>query len=322
MHVLLKINSVLPVSLYGGTERVVWSLARALSAMGHRVSLAALPGSSCPFAEVIELDPRQALDSQLPSSVDIVHFHSGLEETARPYVVTQHGNSLDTRDRNSVYVSRQHAVNHGAECFVHNGLDWDDYPEPCLDRERRGFHFLGKAAWRVKNVRGAISATRRAREKLQVLGGTRLNFTMGFRFTPDRHVTFHGMADDRKKAEVMMHSKGLLFPVTWHEPFGLAITESLFYGCPVFATPYGSLPELVGADFGFLSDSEQELAAALATAGEFSARRCHEYARDCFGADVMARAYVAVYEKAIAGESLNPPGGEPVASFRNLPYFT
>lgn len=322
MHILIKINSVLPVSLYGGTERVVWSLAKALSSMGHRITLATPAGSSCPFADVIAVDASRPLDSQLPAGVDVVHFFSPpREDTEKPYVVTQEGNGLHTRDCNTVYVSRQHAVNHGAEFFIYNGLDWSDYPDPCLDRKRQGFHFLGKAAWRVKNVRGAISVTRRAGETLHVLGGTRLNFKMGFRFTPDRHVRFHGMVGDQEKAACMMGSKGLLFPIRWHEPFGLAITESLYYGCPVFGTPYGSLPELVSDDVGFLSDSEEELVAALATADGFSARRCHELARDVYGAEVMAHAYLAVYEKVLNGESLNPADGQGVASFKGLPYL-
>ena len=31
----------------------------------------------------------------------------------------------------------------------------------------------------------------------------------------------------------------------WHEPFGIALIEALYFGCPVFGTPYGSLPEIV-----------------------------------------------------------------------------
>ena len=36
-----------------------------------------------------------------------------------------------------------------------------------------------------------------------------------------------------EKGEILNSSKGLVFPVLWHEPFGLAIIESLYYGCPV-----------------------------------------------------------------------------------------
>jgi hypothetical protein len=39
---------------------------------------------------------------------------------------------------------------------VHNGLDWDNYEKPDLKKERTYYHYLANAAWRVKNVKGAI----------------------------------------------------------------------------------------------------------------------------------------------------------------------
>ena len=62
------------------------------------------------------------------------------------------------------------------------------------------------------------------------------------------------------------HGLALLFPVKWHEPFGLALIESLYFGNPVFGTP-----------FGF---------------ERFDRRRCHEYACDRFSSTVMAKNYV------------------------------
>ncbi len=63
--------------------------------------------------------------------------------------------------------------------------------------------------------------------------------------------------------DLLNQSKGLIFPVLWHEPFGLAITESLFYGCPIFGTPYGALPEIVQSEYGFLSNDSKELINAI-----------------------------------------------------------
>ena len=59
----------------------------------------------------------------------------------------------------------------------------------------------------------------------------------------------------------------MIFPVRWHEPFGLAIVESLYFGCPVFGTPYGSLPEIVAPDVGVLSARASDLAEAVRGAG-------------------------------------------------------
>jgi hypothetical protein len=98
MHILIASSATIPVYAYGGTERVLWDLAEALIKLGHRVTLMAKRGSSCPFAPVIEINPDQDLRQQIPADVDIVHFHLrpdfDMEETGRPYVFTQHGNEI------------------------------------------------------------------------------------------------------------------------------------------------------------------------------------------------------------------------------------
>ncbi|MBX9724388.1 MAG: hypothetical protein K2X81_23465, partial [Candidatus Obscuribacterales bacterium] len=65
---------------------------------------------------------------------------------------------------------------------------------PDLLRKRNKFHFLGKAAWSVKNVAGAIDVIKATKnEELMVLGGHRLNLKMGFRFTLSSRIQFYGM---------------------------------------------------------------------------------------------------------------------------------
>lgn len=321
MNILVYTRATLPVKNYGGTERVIWDLVHALALSGQKVTLLAGEGTECQWARVIEYQPDKPLAEQIPSDIEVVHFHSHLEPILCPYVFTQHGNSHGPIDPNTIFVSQQHAINHGATAFVHNGLNWDNYPRPDLHRQRQRYHFLGKAAWRVKNVQGAIDITKLAGEYLDVLGGHRLNLKMGFRLTLDQHVRFWGMVDDQTKSQVMMKSNGLIFPVTWHEPFGLAITESLFFGCPVFATPYGSLPELVTQQVGFLSANQQELVQAIRNRDQYQAQDCHEYARDCFNAKVMANAYIDKYQQVINGHVLNPVLGHIISEYKNLPYY-
>ena len=144
---------------------------------------------------------------------------------------------------------------------------------------------------------------------------------MGFRFTPDRHVRFYGMVDDRQKSELLIGSRGLIFPVTWHEPFGLSLIESLYFGCPVFGTAHGSLPEIITRDVGFISNREFKLIEAVKNADQFSRRRCHEYARDIFNAEKMASDYLIVYERVINGERLNKSVKEVKTQFRDLEYL-
>lgn len=307
MKIALQVDAKLPVAGYGGTERVVWGLGRALARAGHQVTLLAYKGSQCDFGKVVERDPSLPLAAQIPQDADIVHFQNGVPACVdKPYIVTIHGNLLPgtVPDPYSVFVSKNHAMRNGAEAFVHNGIDWDDYPRFVAGQQRDGAFFLAKAAWKVKNVRGAIRIARMAGERLDVLGGYRLNFKMGFRFTPDRHVRFYGMVDNARKGEVANRSKGLVFPVLWDEPFGLAMVESLYFGAPVFATPRGSMPELILPEFGVLSEDERVLAEAIA-GFHADEKLCHEYAADTFNADVMAANYLKYYERRLNGEKFD-----------------
>jgi hypothetical protein len=314
MHIVHVIPSRLPALLYGGTERVAWWLAKEQAARGHAITLLASPGSQCPFAEVGPIDPRLPIEQQIPGGAEVVHFHYPFDGAlATPYLATIHGNdALGTRHHhNAVFVSRDHARRYGSETFVHNGIDPDDYGPPGLERRRDYVHFLGKAAWRLKNVRGAIRIAKRAGVPLRVLGGRRFNLNMGFRLTLDRNVSFAGMVGGEKKNEALRGSRGLIFPVLWHEPFGLAIVESLYFGCPVVATPYGSLPELVPESVGFLSDRMDDLAEVVRNLDSFRRSDCHEWVLDNFTAARMADEYLRLYEKVMSGERLNAE--EPVA---------
>jgi glycosyltransferase involved in cell wall biosynthesis len=240
----------------------------------------------------------------------------GMDDFHTPHVHTMHGNEkeLSSTEKNVIFVSKNQAERHGVEAFVYNGMDWSDYGSPDLSMPREYFHFLAKAAWRVKNVQGAINAIKATKkEHLKVLGGTRLNFNMGFRWTFTRRASFCGMVGGEEKNQLLRKSKGLIFPVRWHEPFGIAITESLYFGCPVFGTPYGSLNELVTEDFGFLTNNEQELTQAIENSESYSKQACHEYARDSFNSKKMALDYLDCYQRVLDGESLNENVPQPAS---------
>lgn len=329
MNIAIVIEARLPVTLYGGTERVAYGLGKALAGMGHNVTFLCHARSQSSFARIIPYDPSRTVAAQLPPDIDVVHFNNTTDcrDLDKPYVVTLHGNGMQPGhiDRNSIFVSADHAARYGCDSYVHNGLDWDDYGTPDLTRRRDRVHFLGNAAWRVKNLKGAIAVARRAGIRLDVLGGHRLNLKMGLRFTPYPSIRFHGMVDNEAKRHYIERSRGLLFPVTWHEPFGLAVIESLYFGAPVFATPYGSLPELVmpadSVNAGDLSTSADAMAADVSHGRTIPPRVCHEYAVEMFNSAVMARAYLDKYETVLNGRALISdfsPVTNP--SPRNLPW--
>ena len=308
MNVLLVFPGVIPVVKYGGTERVVWYLAEELTRQGHKVTLLVKEGSSCSFAKVVIIDFAKSWNRQIPAGIDIVHFHfEPDEEIDGPVVFTVHENHERSRvfNKNAIFVSKNHAERHNSNSYVHNGLDWGDYAKPDLKNTRNYFHFLGAARWRVKNLKGAIKVARKSKEELRVLGGTRLNFKMGFRLTLDPSIKFYGLVDNEVKSEILNESRGLIFPVRWNEPFGLAIIESLFFGCPIFGTPYGSLPELVTPEVGFLSSDSGELAIGIKNYSTYQRVHCHEYAQELFSVRVMAKKYIKKYEDVLNGQTLN-----------------
>lgn len=114
------------------------------------------------------------------------------------------------------------------------------------------------------------------------------------------------MLGGEKKNAVIQQADALLFPVLWHEPLGLAILESLYFGAPVFGTTFGSLPELITEEFGFLSNSKSELVEALKNIEQYDRKKCHEYICDQFSAEKMTENYLKVYEEILSGKKLNP----------------
>jgi glycosyltransferase involved in cell wall biosynthesis len=82
------------------------------------------------------------------------------------------------------------------------------------------------------------------------------------------------------------------------------VIESLYFGCPVFATPYGSLNELVGPAYGVLA-SECEVLAEAILSQSFDLRACHQHAVQSFNAKKMAIGYLEKYQKVADGDFLS-----------------
>jgi hypothetical protein len=122
MRIALAHPSTLPVTDYGGTQRVVWWLAKALASLNHQVYLVCHEGK-CDFAEVIPWDFKNSLDL-LPQKVDICHFFgTPVPATEKPFLVTIDGNGQPNEKffKNTVFVSKNHASRHQSNAFVYNG---------------------------------------------------------------------------------------------------------------------------------------------------------------------------------------------------------
>lgn len=318
MHVLLVNNTRIPALKYGGTERDIWHQGDELVKMGHQVSYLVAPGSTCPFATyMLVYNPYLPLNPQIPDWADVVHVHFPIQEPLKkPYMVTVHGNGKvgEVYNINTVFVSKDHAARHNSTSFVYNGLGLKEYGPIDLKKNRKHLLFLAKTSRIEKNLSGAISIATHIQEPLKILGGRRLSIKRG--------VSYAGMVGGAQKNTLLNEAKALLFPVRWHEPLGLAILEALLFGMPVFGTPYGSLPELINEERGFLSTRADEIALAAREHSSYDAIKCHQFIADQFTARHMTEAYLQLFEKVMNGFALNlePPRTLATEIPRLLPY--
>lgn len=317
LHVALVHDAQIPPPRYGGTERVVVWLARGLMELGHRVTLVARPGSGVPGAAPT-LAYRDDWPARLPADVDVLHLHAPRgtgRPLPRPHVTTIHGNGQpgERFDPFSIFVSRRQAELHGSKHFVHNGVDVSEYRSEEIRSGR--WAYLAKASWKVKNARGAVSVARAARVGLDLMGSRSFPLELQRLWPAWGGLRRWGMVDDATKREVLSRAEGLLFPVRWHEPFGLAVVEALASGCPVLATPYGSLPELVTPEVGLLSAQASDWVAAIRS-GRFDAgagsptlrKACRARAAEHFSHRRMAENYVRYYEQVLQHGRLGEAG--------------
>jgi glycosyltransferase involved in cell wall biosynthesis len=115
-------------------------------------------------------------------------------------------------------------------------------------------------------------------------------------------VDFIGEIDDAHKAPFLGNARALLFPVDWPEPFGLVMIEAMACGTPVIAWDCGSVPEIVDDGVtGFIVSSEKQALAAIPRVAQLDRHRIRATFEQRFGAPTMARAYLAIYERLLAG---------------------
>ena len=314
MHVAVASHHRLPVEGYGGTQRVVVALVRALAALGHRVTLLAQPGTKVPeAAKVVDVPPATLKNAGadlapfLPDDVDIVHAHFPLKRgpEGRPFVQTLHGNLKPGAPvfPNTIFLSQDHARRHGSHAFVYNGLD----PAEFIFRRRKEQWdlFLGRLH-SAKGYHWAIEGAKRTGRRLILAGGWRPSFT--------GVVKYVGEVDGKRKAVLLARARCLWMPAQWDEPFGLTTIEALFSGTPVLGTRRGALPEILTADVGALCDTLPQMLTAAKTIGTRAPDACRAHAERYFSHRVMAEEYLRVYQAVIATGKL-PPG-------RPTPYTT
>jgi glycosyltransferase involved in cell wall biosynthesis len=171
-------------------------------------------------------------------------------------------------------------------------------PKPSL--RNRYFAFLGRVS-PEKGVDRAIEIARRARVKLRIAAKIDLADERYFRerivpLLDDPLIEFIGELDEGRKPGFLGNATALLFPIDWPEPFGLAMIEAMSCGTPVIAWPHGAVPEIVDHGVtGFIVNSIDEAVFGIEHVSRLNRAEVRRRFEERFGADRMARDYLAVY---------------------------
>lgn len=307
MKIVFSHPGVLPVKGYGGIERILFWHMVELANLGHNVVLIGHPESKVKEygIELITV-PGHFSDEWMkviPEDADIIHLsYNKVVPGKIPTIITVHGNGQvgEIFDKNSVFVSKKHAEIHGSNQYVYNAIDLKEYPyKPKKNREWSKFLFLAKASWRVKNLKGAVKAARAAHKHIYVAGGRWWGLS--------RFVHNQGIVGGEYKIKLIRECDFMVFPVRWHEPFGIAVIEAMSQGLPVIGSPYGSLPELITKDVGFIAQNAEEFEQLIKTdySKKFNPDVIRKYVEDNFNVKKHAESYLALYERVISGEKLN-----------------
>ncbi|PPQ29501.1 glycosyltransferase family 4 protein [Rhodopila globiformis] len=328
-----------PPKLYGGTERVVYSLTEELVAMGHDVTLFA-SGDSVTSAtlapmreQALRLDPTVKdwvaiyyrfveMVYRRKDEFDVLHFHidyfpmSLFMRQKVPFLTTLHGR-LDLPEFVETYSTFKDAP------YV-SISDSQRRPIPHLNWTRTVLHgmpanlltpqpvkqeyaaFLGRIS-PEKGVDRAIRIAGKAGMKLKIAAKVD-NADKAYydsqikpliQGNPD--VEFIGEINDAQKPDFLSGAHALIFPINWPEPFGLVMIESMACGTPVIAFNCGSVPEVIDPGVtGFIVNDIDEAVAAVGKIDTLDRARVRATFDRRFTARRMAEDYVDVYESLMA----------------------
>src|SRR5437016_5618429 len=327
---IAPLTEAVPPRLYGGTERIVAYICDELVELGHDVTLFASGDSisrariesMCPKA--LRLDPS-VRDHLAPNifmletiarradEFDFVHLHVDylsypfLRRVAVPYLTTLHGR-LDLPELQPLYqrfddvpvVSISNSQREPLPQANYVATVYHGIPEDSLlpDTGAGGYlGFLGRISPEKAPDR-AIRIAALAGMKLKIAAKVDRVDREYFKeeiepLLAQPHVEFIGEIAEHQKAEFLGNAVGLVFPINWREPFGLAMIEAMACGTPVLAMGNGSVPEVVDEGVtGFIVADEAAAAAAARRLPMLDRGRIRKVFEQRFTARRMAEDYV------------------------------
>jgi len=109
-------------------------------------------------------------------------------------------------------------------------------------------------------------------------------------------IRYLGNVGPAERDRILGHAAALLHPISFAEPFGLSVAESMMTGTPVIAFDRGSMPELIDVGTtGYLTDTVEGAVDLVGACTELDRQVVAQTARDRFSVERMVEGYIEVY---------------------------
>jgi len=181
---------------------------------------------------------------------------------------------------------------------IHHGIDIAQFPFSGAEGEY--LLFFGRIH-PDKGVYEAIKVAQRIGMKLVIAGIIQDQDYFAARVEPyvdGKTVEYLGSVGPDQRADVLGHALALLHLISFDEPFGLSLIESMACGTPVIAFDRGSMPEIIrDGETGYIVEDIEHAVNAVASVQSIDRSACRKDVEQRFSHTRMARDYVDVYEK-------------------------
>lgn len=317
-----------PPRHYGPWELVVSNLTEELVKLGHEVTLYATEDSITaarlkhicpyPYEENPDIDPKVweimhiAHLFENAASYDIIHNHydfvplafSRMVET--PVVTTIHGFSSPKiipiyreYNQDNHYISISDSDRHPDLIYyrtVYHGIDLSHFT--FCSKTDDYLLYLGRIH-PDKGTREAIEIAKRSGLRLFIAGIVQDKDYYNNQVAPqvdNEQIVYLGPVGPAQRDELLGNAYAVLHPISFAEPFGLTVVESMACGTPVVAFNKGSMPEVINHGVsGFLVENVAQACAAIPRISSLDRHKCREWAVMRFSRERMARDYESVY---------------------------
>ena len=328
--ILSPISWRTPPRHYGPWESVVSLLTEGLVNRGLDVTLFATGDSQTrgtlaavcprPYSEDASVDPKVAECLHISAifersaEFDLIHNHfdflpltySGLVDT--PVVTTIHGfSSPAIVPVYKKYNARGHyvAISEADRspqldyiATIHHGIDIAQFPFSAAQGEY--LLFFGRIHPH-KGVFEAIQVAQRVGIKLVIAGIIQDEDYFHSRVEPyldGDAVEYVGAVGPAQRAEILSGALALLHLISFDEPFGLSLVESMACGTPVIAFGRGSMPEIIiDGETGYIVADLEQAVRAVTEVQSLDRSACREDVERRFCDTRMVDDYVRVYRQ-------------------------